>query len=73
MTRQPTWGLLCAAGTLAIAAAGCTTRQTYNAMQAWQRNECNSLVEQTEHERCLARTTTNYEDYKRQTDGNRKE
>jgi len=73
MTRQPTWGLLCAAGAIAIAASGCTTRQTYNAMQAWQRNECNRIVEQSEHERCLARTTTSYEDYQRQTDGNRKE
>ena len=73
MTRQPAWVLLCAAGTIAIAAAGGTTRQTRNAMQTWQRNECNRIVEPTEHERCLAGTTTSYEDYRRQTDGNRKE
>ena len=51
--RQPAWVLLCAAGTIAIAAAGRTTRQTCTVMEAWQRNECSRIVEPTEHERCL--------------------
>jgi len=52
---------------LAIA-SGCTTEQAYNSAQAWQRNECNKIVDSIERERCLERTNTGYGDYKRQTE-----
>lgn len=48
-----------------LIAAGCTARQAYNTGQAWQRNECNKLIDVAERERCLRGTNTPYEDYRR--------
>ncbi len=49
--------------------AGCTWQQAYSAGQAWQRNACNRLVEQTERERCLSNTNMPYDDYRRRSEG----
>ena len=51
---------------LAFAITGCTTQQGYQSAQGWQRNQCNQMVDQREREQCLSKTTTNYEDYKRE-------
>jgi hypothetical protein len=51
---------------------GCTWQQAYSASQNWQRNACNRLVEQTERERCLSNTNMTYDDYRRQTEGEKK-
>jgi len=61
-------------GLIGIAAAmlsvrGCTWQQAYSAGQAWQRNACYRLVEQTERERCLGNANVTYEDYRRQVEG----
>ena len=56
----------------ALAASGCTSQQAYYSGQAWQRNECNKIAEDGERERCMSRTNTPYEDYKRQTEDGRK-
>lgn len=47
--------------------SGCSSQQIYNSGQAWQRNECNKIIDGQERSRCLANSNTSYEDYKRQT------
>jgi hypothetical protein len=64
--------IVAAAATLTVA-SGCTWQQAYSAGQGWQRNACNRLVEQVERERCLSNFNMSYEDYRRQTDGAKKE
>ena len=55
------------AGLLVVAiGAGCSTRQAYDSAQGWQRNACNRIVDAIERERCVASTTTSYDDYRRQ-------
>lgn len=49
-----------------ITGTGCTTQQLYSTGQAWQRNECNRLMDQQERSRCLWSTITSYEAYKQQ-------
>ena len=57
---------------LALAAAGCTSEQGYNAAQGWQTNQCNRTPDNAERERCLARAGTSYDNYRRETDAVRK-
>jgi hypothetical protein len=45
------------------AAAGCSSQQLYGVGQAWQRNECFKVADQQERSRCLASTSTSYEQY----------
>lgn len=52
---------------LLLTGTGCTTQQLYNTGQAWQRNECNRLMDQQERSRCLSSTSTSYEAYKQQS------
>jgi hypothetical protein len=47
--------------------AGCTSQQLYATGQAYQRNQCQHLPEQGERDRCLSKTNTTYDDYKRET------
>jgi hypothetical protein len=61
------WGRAGVVG-VALLAAGCTWQQAYSASQAWQRNACNRLVEQTERERCLGNASMTYEDYRRRVE-----
>ena len=49
-------------------AAGCSARQAYNTGQAWQRNECNKIVDAAELQRCLRGTNTSYDDYQREVE-----
>jgi hypothetical protein len=35
-------------------------------VQGWQRNACSRVVDAIERERCVASTTTSYDDYRRQ-------
>lgn len=48
--------------------AGCTTKQSLNAGQLWQRNKCVMIFGPGERERCLNSTDATYEDFKRQSD-----
>jgi len=62
------------AGTITtLSAASCTSQQAYTTGQAWQRNQCYRIMDQSEQERCLNSTTMSYEDYKRQTEGGKKQ
>ena len=51
---------------ITVAASACSWQQAYSAAQGYQRNACNRLVEQTEHDRCLASTGMSYDTYQRQ-------
>ena len=67
-------GLIGAAAAILLVASGCTWQQLgYFAGQQWQRNACNRLVEQTERDRCLSNANMSYEDYRRQTEGSKKD
>jgi len=65
--------LVIVVGALPVAGAGCSWQQAYSAAQEWQRNQCNRLTEQTERDRCLNNTKMSYEDYRRQTEGSKKD
>jgi len=65
--------MTCAATAIFWVAAGCSWQQAYYGGQGWQRNMCNKLVDQTERERCLSNANMTYEDYRRQTEGSRKD
>ena len=60
---------LSAAAIVAVLAlvTGCTWQQAYSSAQMWQRNACDRRVDQYERERCLANTTTSYDDYQRRS------
>jgi hypothetical protein len=57
----------------ALSASSCTWQQAYNTGQAWQHNQCYKIMDEGERERCLKSTNTSYEDYKRQTEQDRKQ
>ena len=62
-------GTAIAVAVLALATGACSTRQAYDSALGWQRQACTRLVDAIERERCLASTTTGYDDYRRQRDG----
>jgi hypothetical protein len=63
---------MCLAVLFSLTAFGCTTEQAYNTGQAWQRKQCNKIADQSERDRCMSETGASYEDYKRDTGGDRK-
>jgi hypothetical protein len=52
---------------LALALAGCSGEQAYNAGQNWQRNQCTRLPDKAEYDRCMADANRSYDSYKRET------
>jgi hypothetical protein len=52
--------------------SGCTSQQLYATGQAYQRNQCLHLPDQGEREKCLSKTNTTFEDYKRETGSDNK-
>lgn len=49
----------------AMAAAGCSSQQLYNAGQTWQQNECRKLP-LPEQQGCLKSTAMSFDEYQRQ-------
>lgn len=47
--------------------AGCSTQQAYDMGQAWKRNECFRINDTQERNRCMASTSTSYEEYQRES------
>ncbi|MER2541415.1 MAG: hypothetical protein ABTQ26_19410 [Azonexus sp.] len=47
--------------------AGCTSQQGYASAQSWQRSECNKLLDQSDRDRCMAKASMSYDDYKRES------
>ena len=56
---------------VALSMPACTAEQAYGTAQAWQRNQCNKLPDKAEFDRCISKTSTTYESYKRQTEPGR--
>ena len=52
--------------------SGCTSQQLYASGQAYQRNQCILMPDQGDRDRCLSKTNTTYDDYKRETDSGNK-
>lgn len=44
---------------------GCSTRQIYEAGQAWQQQQCSKIVDLEERRRCMAHSAPSYDDYQR--------
>ncbi len=57
------------AGAILSFASGCTWQQAYSSAQGWQRNACYKVPDQSERERCLGNTNMPYEDYRRKSEG----
>jgi hypothetical protein len=55
-------------GLVVAAAAGCSTRVAYDAVQNRQRLECQKIQDLSARSKCLADASTPYEDYKRQSE-----
>ena len=53
-------------------AGGCSSQQAYGVGQSWQRNECYKITDAQERGRCLASSSTSYEEYKRQSEAVKK-
>ncbi|MBL8352392.1 MAG: hypothetical protein JNL87_19010 [Burkholderiaceae bacterium] len=51
-----------------VASVGCSSQQLYGGGQAWQKNECNKIIDKQERDRCMSNANTSYEDYKRQSE-----
>lgn len=45
---------------------GCASEQWYGAGQLWQRQECNKMLDAQQRSRCVASTSSSYEQYQRQ-------
>jgi hypothetical protein len=52
----------------ALFTAACSSQQAYGAGQAWQRLECSKINDAQERSRCMASSSTSYEEYKRQAE-----
>ena len=53
---------------IALAVVGCSTEQSYNAVNGWQKNECYKRVDSADREKCLKHADTDYDDYRKQTE-----
>jgi hypothetical protein len=52
----------------ALGCTACSSPQAYGTGQAWQRNECNKIIDAQERQRCMANANVSYETYQRQQD-----
>lgn len=50
----------------ALSATACSSRQAYDAAQAWRRNECGQILDMQERQRCTGAASTSYDRYQRQ-------
>ena len=44
----------------------CSSQQMYGSGQAWQKNQCSKIIDAQERSRCMASTSTSYDEYRRQ-------
>ena len=61
-------GLFTPMALILCALQACSAQQVYSTGQAWQKQECNKLMDAQERNRCMASTSMTYEDYLRQSD-----
>ena len=55
-------------GVVMAAAAGCSTKVAYDSVQNRQRLECQKIQDPYARSKCLADASTQYEDYRRQSE-----
>ena len=53
------------AGYLFACAGGCSNRQGYMALQDWQRQQCQRVLDKREREACFDKAATSYEEYRK--------
>jgi hypothetical protein len=58
---------LAAAALSAVLLPACSAEQAYRSGQGWQRHQCDRMPDRAEAERCMARASTGYDDYKKQS------
>ena len=51
---------------VALSLPACTAELGYNMAQASQRNQCAKLPDKADFDRCMSKTDTTYDSYKRQ-------
>jgi hypothetical protein len=51
-----------------LSLTACSTEMAYNTGQAWQRNQCEQMVDQTMRQQCLDKLNMPYDVYKKQTE-----
>ncbi len=51
-----------------LSLTACSTEMAYNTGQAWQRNQCEQMVDQTMRQQCLDKLKMPYDDYRPQTE-----
>ena len=51
-----------------LSLTACSTEMAYNTGQAWQRNQCEQMVDQTMRQQCLDKLNMSYDTYKQQTE-----
>jgi len=56
-------------GAILAVGSGCTWRQAYSSAQGWQRNTCYKVPDESERERCLGNASMSYDDYRRRSEG----
>ena len=59
------------AALIVAAAAGCSARVAYDSVQNRQRLECQKIQDPYARSKCLADASTQYEDYRRQSESAR--
>ena len=60
--------LFIAAAVASSSGSGCSSQQFYASGQAWQRSECNKIVDVQDRQRCLSKANTSYDNYQRQAE-----
>jgi hypothetical protein len=53
----------------AVLFTACSAKELYGSRQAWQRNECKKLPDKADYDRCMSSAATDYDTYKRETEG----
>lgn len=51
---------------LALLFVGCSSQQLYSTGQAWQRNECQRIIDTQERSRCMQSTARSFDDYQKE-------
>jgi hypothetical protein len=57
---------------VALSLPACTAELGYNTVQASQRYQCGKLPDKADFDRCMSKTDTTYESYKRQREPEQK-
>jgi len=63
---------LCALIASMLFLAACTTEQAYDTAQGWQRNRCGRIPDKAEFDRCMSDANRSHDEYKRQTEPEKK-